>query len=41
MGEDEEALRNFEFTPDKFRRYEDDFDIVDQVKKYGKILSEI
>ena len=41
LGKDEDALRNFEFTPDKFNRYEDDFDIVEQVKKYGKILCEI
>jgi len=41
LGRDEEALRNFEFTPDKFTRWEDDMEIVDEVKKYGKILSVI
>ena len=41
LGRDEEALRNFEFTPDKFTRWEDDMEIVDEVKKYGKILSTI
>jgi len=41
VGRDLGALRQFEITPDKFRRWEDDEQTVDEVKKYGKILSEI
>jgi len=41
LGRDEEAMSNFKFTPDKFRRWEDDIDIVNEVEKYGKILSTI
>ena len=41
LGKDEEALKNFKFTPDKFRRWEDDSDIVYEVKKYGEMLSSI
>lgn len=41
VGKNVEALNNFEFTPDKFRRWEDDPAMVDEVKKYGSILSGI
>jgi multimeric flavodoxin WrbA len=41
VNRDEEALKNFEFTPDKFRRWEDDADIVRKVEKCGKLLSEL
>lgn len=39
VGRDVEALKKFEITPDKFRRWEDDEQMVAEVKKYGKILS--
>ena len=41
VGRDVDALNKFEITPDKFRRWEGDEQTVDEVKKYGKILSEI
>ena len=41
LGQSEEALKNFEFTPDKFRKWEDDPDTVKKIEQYGKILSEI
>jgi len=41
VGRDEQALNNFEFTPDKFKQWEDDEDMVREVKKYGKKLSAI
>lgn len=41
VGRDVEALKKFEITPDKFRRWEDDEKMVDEVKKYGKMLSEL
>lgn len=41
VGRDAEALKQFKITSDKFRRWEDDKQIVDKVTKYGKMLSEI
>ena len=41
LGKDEEALKNFEFTPDKFRRFEDDPETVDAVKNVGALLAEM
>jgi len=41
VGRDVDALNRFEITPDKFRRWEDDEQVVDDVKRCGKILSEI
>ena len=41
VGRDVEALKKYEITPDKFRRWEDDEQIANEVNKYGKILSEI
>lgn len=40
VGQNEEALKKFEITPDKFKRWEDDKQTVDEAKRYGKILSE-
>jgi len=39
LGEDEEKLRNFEFTPDRINRWEDDPQIVEEIDKYGEILA--
>jgi multimeric flavodoxin WrbA len=41
LGRNEEALKDFEFTPDKFRRFEDDPEAVAEVKKYGSLLAEV
>jgi multimeric flavodoxin WrbA len=41
VGRDVEALHKFVITPDKFRRWEDDAQIVDEVEQFGKILAEI
>ena len=41
LGRDEEALENFEFTEDKFKRFEDDPETVDEVKKYGALLANL
>jgi len=41
LNNDEEALRNFEFTPEQFRKWEDDEDIVNSVNKYAEMLSKI
>lgn len=41
LNKDEEALRNFEFTPDKFTNWEDDPETVAQVKKFGEMLSKL
>ena len=41
VGRNEEALKNFEFTQDKFRRWEDDPETVAKIKRYGEILSRI
>jgi len=41
VGRDPEALKRFDITPDKFRRWEDDEHVVAEVKKYGKLLSEL
>lgn len=41
LGKDEEALANFEFTADKFRRFEDDPEIVAEVERYGRLLAEV
>ena len=39
MNKDEEVLKNFEFTKDTFTKWEDDMSLVNEVKKYGKMLS--
>ncbi len=41
VGRNKEALDKFEITPDKFRRWEDDEQAVDEVEKYGRILAEL
>jgi len=41
VGRDAEALGEFEITPDKFRRWEDDEQMVGEVMKYGRMLAEI
>ncbi len=40
VGRDVDALKKFEITPDTFKRWEDDEQTVDDVKKYGKMLSD-
>lgn len=39
LGEDEKKLKEFKFTPDKFKKWEDCAQIVDEVEKYGRLLS--
>lgn len=41
LGQDENKLREFKFTPDKFNKWEDCPQIVKEVNKYGKILAEL
>ena len=41
LGKDEVAMANYEITADKFKRWEDDVDIVNEMKRYGEILSSI
>jgi multimeric flavodoxin WrbA len=41
LGKNEEALKSFEFTEDKFRRFEDDPETADKVKKYGALLANL
>ena len=41
LGKDEDALKNYEITADKFKRWEDDRNIVNEVRKYGEILASI
>ena len=41
LGQDENKLKKFEFTPDKFKKWEDCPQIVKEAEKYGKILSEL
>ena len=41
VGHDEERLRNFEVTPDKFKRWEDCPPTVAQVERYAQVLAEV
>ena len=41
LGESEEALANFEFVPENFKRWEDDPATVEQVAKYGEMLRKL
>lgn len=41
LDEDEKKLKSFEFTPDKFKKWEDFPQIVEEVDRYGKKLSEL
>jgi len=38
IKEDEDKLKDFEFTDDKFKRWEDDPGIPAEVEKYGREL---
>jgi hypothetical protein len=39
LGKDEKALKAFEFTPDKFRRFEGDLETVNKIQEYGNLLA--
>ena len=41
LDKDEEAIKNYAITPDKFIRWEDDRHIVNEVEKYGDILASL
>jgi multimeric flavodoxin WrbA len=41
VSRDVDALKEFEITPDKFRRWEDDEETVKEVERYGRMLAEI
>jgi len=41
VGRNEERLKKFKITPDKFKRWEDDPETVEKVAKYAKILAEL
>lgn len=41
LGQDDNKLINFEFTPDKFNKWEDNPLIVEEVERYAKILAEL
>jgi len=41
LGHDEEKLKDFRFTPDKFKKWEDEPEVVLEVEKYGRMLSGI
>ncbi|MHC4540610.1 MAG: flavodoxin family protein [Planctomycetota bacterium] len=41
LEQDENKLRDFEFTPDKFKKWEDYPQIVEEVNRHGKILAEL
>jgi multimeric flavodoxin WrbA len=41
LDQDENKLKKFKFTPDKFKKWEDYPEIVEEVNKYSKILSEL
>lgn len=41
VGRDPDALKKFNITPDKFRRWEDDEQVIGEIEKYRKLLSEI
>ena len=41
LEENESKLKNFNFTPDNFKKWENDPQIVKEVNKYSKILSEL
>ncbi len=39
--QNDDKLEKFEFTPDKFKKWEDFPQIVEEVERYGKILTEL
>ncbi len=41
VGHDKDKLRNFEITPDKFKRWEDCPRTVAEVKRYAQVLAEL
>ena len=41
VGRDEERLKKFKITPDKFKRWEDNPETVEKVARYAKILAEL
>jgi len=41
LGQDDNKLKEFEFTPDKFKKWEDCPQIVKEADRYGKILAEL
>ena len=41
LGGDEEKLKNFQFTPDIFKQWEDDPQVVADVEKYAKVLADL
>jgi multimeric flavodoxin WrbA len=41
LDQDENKLKEFKFTPDKFKKWEDYPGIVKEIDKYGKILSKL
>ena len=41
LDENENNLKDFKFTPDKFKKWEDWPQIVKEVERYGKILAEL
>jgi multimeric flavodoxin WrbA len=41
LDEDENKLKEFKFTPDKFKKWEDYPQIVKEAGRYGKILAEL
>ena len=41
VGHDEEKLRNFEVTPDKFKRWEDCRETVARVEHYAQVLAKL
>ena len=41
LDQDEKKLKEFEFTPDKFKKWEDSPPIVKEVDRYGKILAKL
>ena len=41
LDQDENKLKKFKFTPDKFKKWEDCPQIAEEVERYGKILAEL
>ena len=41
VGHDKEKLRNFEVTPDKFKRWEDCLRTVAEVERYAQVLADL
>ncbi len=41
LGQDKNKLKDFKFTPDKFKKWEDYPQIVEEVNRYSKILAEL